>query len=106
MGNMSNPGKPTESASIDVCQVYVDRVNAAQTVVDSLEARRLLLQTQLQHANPAEKSGIVAQIEDLGEDLARAVAALDEAGRELQSCRFRWNEKRGLVTTGGTILDA
>lgn len=75
--------------TVDLCQAQVDRVNAAQKVVDGLNAQKTSLQNQLQHAGPAQKAGIVAQIKQVDDELVGAQADLDDAVRALKACRDR-----------------
>lgn len=75
---------------VDRCQSQVNAVKAAQSVVDGIDAEIKALQTELQHASPAEKPFIIAEIKRIREeDLADAMAALDAARRALSICRSR-----------------
>jgi hypothetical protein len=73
---------------VDPCQAQLNAVNAAQAVVDSIDAQIRQLQEELQHAPPAEKPAIIAEINRLRtEERPGAVAALEDARRALQTCR-------------------
>ena len=55
--------------------------------MDGLQTQRQLLQDQLHHATPQQKSGIIAQIKHIAEvDLPPAEAALAAAQAALQAC--------------------
>ena len=75
----------------DRCQVQVNAVNAAQSVVNGIEAQIQKLQEQLhgEGEEPAPpKNIIIAEIVRIrAEELAPAVAALEEARAALQACR-------------------
>lgn len=82
------PGNP--------CQAELDAVNAAQTALQSLELRVQGLQSELQHATPQEKSGIVAEIRDLTESkIPWEKTQLAEAEAALSKCRH----SLGVLTT-------
>jgi hypothetical protein len=73
---------------IDLCQAEIDRVKAAQAVVDAIDAEISALQSELGHASPAEKPFIILEIKRLRvEELPVAMAALEDARRALQACR-------------------
>ena len=87
----------------DRCQAQVNAVRETQSLVDSLEAEIRELQQQLRDASPAEKPFINSEVKRLrNEDLAQAVAALDQARRGLNSCRAR----PGLLTSAGELVDS
>lgn len=73
---------------VDRCQPQIDAVNAAKAVVDGIDSEIKSLQDELQQASPAEKPFLVSEIKRLRtEEMPVAVAALDEARRDLQACR-------------------
>lgn len=75
---------------VDLCQTEVDSVKVAQSAVNGVDAEIRQLQDDLQHASPADKPGILAEIKRLREeDLASAQDALEDARRALQVCRNR-----------------
>ncbi|MDZ4342293.1 MAG: hypothetical protein U1E51_07625 [Candidatus Binatia bacterium] len=75
---------------VDRCQAQVNAVKAAQSVVDGVDQEIRQLQTELQHASPGEKPFIISEIKRIREeDLADAMAALDNARVALSICRSR-----------------
>jgi hypothetical protein len=75
---------------VDRCQAEVNAVKDAQSVVDGIDAEIRQLQEELQHASPAEKPFIILEIKRIREeDLADAMAALDNARVALSICRSR-----------------
>ena len=97
--------RPT-GETVDLCQAQVDRVKATKTVVDGIEGPLNVLKAELQHAAPAQKASIVAQITQLNQDLTIAMTALDEARQALQTCRDHWtklSETRAQSTATGLI---
>jgi hypothetical protein len=74
-----------------LCQAQRDEVERAEAVVKSIQTQRELLQTQLHHATPQQKSGIIAQIKRLAEvDEPAAEAALAQAKAALAACLDRF----------------
>jgi hypothetical protein len=76
---------------VDRCQAKVAAVNAAQAVVNDIEAEISALQAQLQGQGeepPLPKSFIIAEIKRLREEeLKPAMEALKQARAALQACR-------------------
>jgi hypothetical protein len=76
---------------VDRCQPQVNAVNAAQEVVNGIEAEIKELQDELKGKGdepPLPKSVIIAEIKRIRtEELAPAVAALQEARAALKACR-------------------
>lgn len=78
------------------CQAELDAVNAAQSALQGFETEVESLQSQLHHATPQEKSGIVAEIRDLTENqIPWAKNKLGSAQAELNKCRH----SLGITTT-------
>jgi hypothetical protein len=75
---------------IDLCQAEVDRVKAAQTAVDAIDAQISALQSELGHASPGKKPFILSEIRRLRkEELPVAMAALEDARQALRACSER-----------------
>lgn len=73
---------------LDRCQALVDAVQAAQGVVNGVEAEIEALQEELQNASPGQKPFLIQEIKRLqNEDLVQAMEALDEARQALLRCR-------------------
>lgn len=76
---------------VDRCQAQVNAVNAAQAVVNGIEAEIRSLQDQLRGGGdepPLPKNFIIAEIRRIrAEELAPAVAALEAARATLKACR-------------------
>ncbi len=76
---------------VDRCQAQVNAVNAAQAVVNGVEAEIRSLQDQLRGTGdepPLPKNFIIAEIKRIrAEELAPAVAALEAARAALKACR-------------------
>lgn len=73
---------------IETCQDQLDAVKAAQSVVNGIDFEIRQFQTELQHASPRDKPFIISEIKRLRrEELPSAIAKLEAARRELQSCR-------------------
>ena len=76
---------------VDRCQAQVNAVNAAQAVVNGIEAEIRSLQDQLRGGGdepPLPKSFIIAEIKRIrAEELAPAVADLQAARAALKACR-------------------
>lgn len=70
-------------AGVDICQTYVDRVNAAQAVADKISSTINLLKKDL----PPGSRGVSFYIKWLTQQLEVAVAELAEAREALQACR-------------------
>jgi hypothetical protein len=73
---------------VDRCQARINAVKAAQSAVDDIDSQIKQLQTELRHASPSDKPFIISEIRRLRrEELAVAMAALEDARRALQACR-------------------
>ena len=73
---------------VNVCQVQLDAVNAAQAALKGLQIQVQSLQLQLQHATPQEKSGIIAMITKINTvQIPPAQTTLDNAKAALEQCK-------------------
>jgi hypothetical protein len=88
---------------IERCQVQINAVNAAQEVVNGIEAEISDLQAQLRGEDdepPLPKEFILAEIDRLREELVLAVEALSDARAALRFCRAR----QGVVGGPGDVV--
>lgn len=75
------------------CQAERDAVAQALAVVNGLQHQREILQDQLHHATPQQKSGIIVLIKRISEvDLPPAEAALAAAQAALAACEGRFGD--------------
>lgn len=92
---------------VDRCQPQLDRVQAAQSVVNGIEAEIKALQAQLNGGGdepPLPKDFILEEIERIREEeLGPAMAALKAARAALEICRVRFG---GVNTQGDGVLTA
>ena len=83
--------------AVDLCQAQADQVTAKQASVDGINNQIITLQVQLQHASPAEKPYIVADIVQASKDLAVAQHDLADARTALKACRDHWAQVVGRI---------
>jgi hypothetical protein len=74
---------------IDLCASQELAVNQARVQRDQVLAQLRALQTQWAQASPAEKPGIMLDINETRDELAAAEATLDAAEAALAACRAR-----------------
>jgi hypothetical protein len=78
-----------QDINVDPCQAEIDAISAAQSALQGLQNMIVSLQSQLQHATPQEKPGIIAQIKDISENqIPAAQTKIDNAQNALKRCRL------------------
>ena len=91
---------PVPVAPVDLCARPRAALAAKQQEIAGLQARRSMLQSQLQHAAPAQKAALVAEINQTAALITQAEGQLLPLKAALDACQSR--RPPGGVATGGT----
>jgi hypothetical protein len=94
---------PIPTDPVDLCATQRAAVNAKKNEVASLQGRVTLLQDQLHHATPQQKSAIVAEINATNDLITQAEGALPALQAALDACQHQ-HDLGGDVHIDPTIL--
>jgi len=83
-GRLSLEAVPT--APVVLCKAQRDALKAKNDEISSLQTRKTLLQDQLHHATPQQKSAIIAQIRETSELIDQAEGQILGLQAALESC--------------------